>query len=118
VLRRLEAFVLFFAMILAVTLEGACVYWMCGQVRQSAMSDSSLNFVGEWTSPVLPQGWLLGALLVLTYRVAAMFIPPRRWGDNEFREHRLAFLRLWRWAMALIAMQALAFLLGRVAAAS
>jgi hypothetical protein len=118
VLRRLEAFVLFFAMILAVTLEVACVYWMCGQVRPSAMSDSSLNFVGEWTSPALPQGWLLGELLVLIYRVTAMFIPPRRWGDNEFLQNRLAFLRLWHWAMALIAMQALALLLARAAATS
>lgn len=117
-LRRLEAFVFFFAMILAVTLEGACVYWMCGHPRLYAMSDSSLNFVGEWTGLALPQGWLLGALLVLIYRLTAMFVPPRRWTDSEFLQNRLAFLRLWRWAMALIAMQGLALFLGRAAAAS
>jgi hypothetical protein len=118
VLRRLEAFVFFFAMILVVTLEGACVYWMCGNPRPYAMSGSSLNFVGEWTGLALPQGWLLGALLVLIYRVTAMFIPPRRWDDNDFLQNRRAFLRLWRWAMALVAMQGLALFLGRAAAAS
>jgi hypothetical protein len=105
-------------MMLAVTLEGACVYWMCGNARPYAMSDSSRIFVGEWTGLALPQGWLLRALLVLIYRVTAMFIPPRRWGDNEFQQNRRAFLRLWRGAMALVAMQGLALFLGRAAAAS
>jgi hypothetical protein len=118
VLRRLEAFVFFFAMILAVTLEGACVYWMFGHARPYAMPDSSFNFMGEWTGLALPQGWLLGALLLLIYRVTAMFIPPRRWTDNEFLQNRRAFLHLWRWAMALVAMQGLALFLGRAAAAS
>ena len=114
-LRRLESFVFFFAMMLAVTLEGACVYWMYGHPHLYAMPDSSLNFVGEWTGLALPQGWLLGALLVLIYRVTAMFIPPRRWADNEFLQNRRAFLRLWRWAMALVVVQGLALFLGRAA---
>ena len=117
-LRRLEAFAFFFAMILAVTLEGACVYWISGHARVHATTEGSLNFVGEWTGFALPQGWLLGALLVLIYRITAMFIPPRRWTDNEFLQNRRAFLRLWRWAMALVAMQGLALFLGRAAAAS
>ena len=117
-LRRLETFGFFFAMILAVTLEGACVCWMCGNPRLCATTDGSLNFVGEWTGLALPQGWLLGALLVLIYRLAAMFIPPRWWTDNEFLQNRRTFLRLWRWAMALVAMQGLALFLGRAAAAS
>ena len=114
-LRRLEAFVFFFAMILAVTLEGGCVYWMCGHSRPSAVSDSSLNFVIEWTGAALPQGWLLGALLALIYRVIAMFIPPRRWGDNDYRQNRLAFLSSWRWTMAIVVMQGLALFLARAA---
>ncbi|MGB9071081.1 MAG: hypothetical protein WCC22_00290 [Terriglobales bacterium] len=117
-LRRLEGFVFFFAMILAVTLEGACVYWTFGHAHPCTMSDNSLNFVEDWTGLALPQGWLLGALLVLTYRVAAMFIPPKRWTDNEFLQHRRAFLRLWCWAMALVTMQGLALFFGRAAAAS
>jgi hypothetical protein len=115
VLPRLEAFVFFFAMILAVTLEGVCVYWLCGHSRPSAILDSSLNFVGEWTGSALPQGWLLGALLALIYRVTAMFMPPSCWGDNDFRQNRRAFLRSWRWTIAIAAMQGLALLLGRAA---
>jgi len=117
VLRRLEAFVFFVAMMLAVTLEGACVYWMCGYPRLSATTEGSHNFVGQWTGLALPQGWLLGALLVLIYRVTAMFVPPRRWTDNEFLQNRRDFLRLWRWAMALVAMQGLTLFLGRAATA-
>lgn len=117
-LPRLEAFVFFFAMMLAVTLEGACVYWMCGHSRPSAISDSSLNFVSEWTGAALPQGWLLGALLALIYRVTAMFIPPRRWGENDFLQNRQVFLRSWRWAMAIVAIQGLALFLGRAASTS
>ncbi len=66
-LRRLESFVFFFAIILAIALEGACVYWICGHPRLSATTEGSLNFVGQWTGLALPQGWLLGALLVLIY---------------------------------------------------
>src|SRR6202023_575200 len=80
-------------------------------------TEGSLNFVGQWTGLALPQGWLLGALLVLIYRVTAMFVPPRRWTDTEFLQNRRAFLRLWRWAMALVAMQGLTLFLGRAAAA-
>jgi hypothetical protein len=115
VLRRLEAFVFFFAMILAVTLEGACVYWICGHSRSTAISDGSLNFVGEWTGSALPQGWLLGALLALIYRLTAMFMPPSCWGDHDIRQNRQAFLRSWRWTIAIVAMQALALFLGRAA---
>jgi hypothetical protein len=117
VLRRLEVFVFFFAMMLAVTLEVACVYWMCGHPHLYATTEGSLNFLGQWTGLALPQGWLLGALLVLIYRVTVMFIPPRRWTDNEFLQNRRAFLRLWRRAMALAAMQGLALFLGRAAVA-
>jgi hypothetical protein len=104
-------------MMLAVTLEGACVYWMCRHANLSAIPDSLLNFVGEWTSLALPQGWVLGALLVLIYRVTAMFNPPRHVTDNEFLQNRRAFLRLWCWAMALVVMQGFALFLGRAAVA-
>lgn len=117
-LRRLEALTFFLAMMLAVTLEGACAYWMSGHWTLHPTPDSSLNFVGEWTGLALPQGWLLGALLVLIYRVAVMLIPPKRWTHNEILRNQRAFLPLWRWVMALVAMQGLALYLERLAATS
>ena len=112
-LRRLEDFVLFFAMILAVTLEGACVYWMFGPPRLYPTPDNSLNLVGEWTGLALPQGWLLGALHELSDRLLVMFVPRRTGTVNELLQNRRSFLRLWRLAMALLAMQGLALFLGR-----
>ena len=112
-LRRLGDFVRFFAMILAVTLDGACVYWMFGHPRLYHTPFNSLNSVGEWTGPALPQGWLLGALLVLVYRVFVMFVPPSAETDNEFLQNRRSFLRLWRWAMTLVVIQGLALFLRR-----
>jgi hypothetical protein len=118
VLRKLEALTFFLAMILAIILEGAVVYWLFGLSLVHATPDGSLNGVGEWTGFALPQGWLFGALLVLIYRVAAMLIPPRCWTDSELMLNRRAFVRLWCLAMALVAMQGLLFLLGNVSAAS
>jgi hypothetical protein len=111
-LRRLEAFSFFFAMMLAVMLEGACVYWMWGHPTLDYAPASSRNFVGQWTGFALPQGWL-GALLVLIYRVTVMFLLPKRWGHNELLHNRRAFLRLWRWAMALLVVQGVALYLGQ-----
>jgi hypothetical protein len=118
-LRRLETFAFFLAMMLAVTLEGACVYWMSGHSVRYPTADSSLSFAGgEWTGFALPQGWLLGALLVLIYRITVMLRPPKRWGHDDLLHNQRAFLRLWRWAMALVAMQGLALYLERVVATS
>jgi len=118
VLRKLEALSFFLAMMLAVVLEGAVVYWLCGHSLVHAAPDGSLNVVREWTGFALPQGWLFGALLVLIYRVTAMLIPPRSWTHSEGMRNRRAFVRLWCLAMALVAMQGLLFLLGNVSASS
>ena len=117
-LRKLEALTFFLAMILAVILEGAVVYWLFGHSLVHVTPDGSLNGVGEWTGFALPQGWVFGALLVLIYRVTAMLTPPRCWTDSELMLNRRAFVRLWCLAMALVAMQGLLFLLGNVSAAS
>ena len=117
-LRKLEALTFFSAMMLAVILEGAVVYWMFGHSVVHAAHDGSLNAVGEWTGFALPQGWLFGALLVLVYRVTAMLIPPSCWTDSELMHNRSAFVRLWFLAMALVAMQGVLFLLGNLSAAS
>jgi hypothetical protein len=118
VLRKLEALTFFSAMMLAVILKGAVVYWMFGHPVVHAAHDGSLDAVGEWTGFALPQGWLVGALLVLAYRVTAMLMPPRSWTDTEGMHNRRAFVRLWCLAMALVAMQGLLFLLGNVSASS
>lgn len=115
-LRRLETLVFFLAMMLAIILEGAFVYWMPEHPFVFAPGHSSLNVVGEWSGLALPQGWLLGALLVLAYRITVMLMSPKRWTNNEVWRNRQAFLRLWRWTIALIAMQGLVLFIERAAA--
>src|SRR5690348_5793417 len=115
-LRKLEAFVFFLAMMLAIILEGAFVYWMPEHPLVFAPAHSSLNIAGEWTGLALPQGWLLGALLVLAYRITVMLMSLKRWTNNEVWRNRQAFLRLWRWTIALIAMQGLVLFIDRAAA--
>ena len=106
-LSQVETFVVFAAMLLPIILEGACVYWLgaAGATPPSAGVQSP-NLVGQWPAATLPQCWLLGALLVLLYRVAAMLVPPQSWGRAEAQSNRRAFLRLWRWSAALGALQA------------
>jgi hypothetical protein len=67
------------------------------------------------TGLALPQGWLLGAVLVLIYRVMAMFIPPADWTDGEWLHNRWAFVRLWSLAIAMVSMQALLHFLDKAA---
>ncbi len=116
-LPRLETFAFFAAMMLALTLEGACVYWlwMPGVIR--AHSGPSLDLVGQWTAATLPQCWLLGALVVLLYRISAMMVPPKTWGHVDILHNRRAFLRLWRWAVAVGAVQVCALYLDRLTSA-
>ena len=115
-LRKLETLAFFSAMMLAIILEGSVVYWMFGHPRSSTLPESSFNLVHEWSGAVLPQGWLLGALLVLMYRVSVMLVPPTRWTANESLHNRQAFVRLWRWVLALVTMQALVLFLGHASA--
>ena len=113
-LSQVETFVVFAALLLAIVLEGACVYWL-GAARPTPPSAGiqSPNFVGQWTAATLPQCWLLGALLVLLYRVAAMLVPPQSWGRAEAQSNRRAFLCLWRWTAALGALQVAALYMDR-----
>jgi len=114
-LSQVETFVVFAALLLAIVLEGACVYWL-GAARPTPPSAGiqSPNFVGQWTAATLPQCWLLGALLVLLYRVAAMLVPPQSWGRAEAQSNRRAFLCLWRWTAALGALQVAALYMDRL----
>ncbi len=115
-LRKLEVLTLFFAMLVAIVLEGAAVYWMFGHQPGRATPGGSLNVAGDWTGLALPQGWLLGAVLMLIYRIVAMFIPPAGWSDGERSHNRRAFVRLWCLAIALLTMQSLLFFIGESAA--
>jgi hypothetical protein len=103
-LSQAETYPFFAAMLLVFTLEGVCVYWLGFAGLTTARIQSS-NLVGRWTAATLPQCWLLGALLVLFYRVLAMLVPPQSWGRAEPQSNRRAFLRLWRWTVALAALQ-------------
>jgi len=105
-LSHLESFVFFAAMLLAITLEGACVYWLgVISVRSTPAGIYAANLVGQWTDATLPQCWLIGALLVLFYRVSAILVLPHTWDQAEAQSNRRAFLRLWYWTMALGALQ-------------
>ena len=104
-LDKVETFVFFAALLLAITLEGACVYWLGGAAITPVRGIHPTNMVGQWTASTLPQCWLLGALFVLLYRVSAMLMPPHGWGRNDAQSNRRAFLRLWRWTVALGALQ-------------
>ena len=117
-LHKLEALIFFLAMLLAIILEAAVVYWLTEHSLVHATSNGSLNVVGEWTGLTLPQGWLFGALLVLVYRVTSIFSPPRRWADGELMRNRQAFVRLWCLAMALVTMQGFLLLLGEASPSS
>jgi hypothetical protein len=115
VLRKLEGLTFLVAMLLVIVVEGAWVYWIFGHSPMYATAGRSLNVVGAWTGLALPQGWLLGAVLVLIYRLVPMFIPPARWTDRESSNNRRAFLRLWRLAIAMVSMQALLLFLDKAA---
>jgi hypothetical protein len=113
-LSQVETFVVFAALLLTIILEGACVYWL-GAARPTPPSAGiqSPNLVGQWTAATLPQCWLLGALLVLFYRVSAMLLPPQSWGRAEAQSNRRAFLRLWCWTVALGAFEVSALYMDR-----
>ena len=113
-LRQLETFVFFAAMLLAITLEGACVYWMWlpGIVRSHSVTQTTL--VGQWTAATLPQCWLLGAVIVLVYRIAVMLMSGRSSAVEDLLHNRKAFVRLWRWVMAVGTVQICALYLDRV----
>jgi hypothetical protein len=112
VLRRLEAFVFFLAMMLAIVLEGAVVYWIFQHRLPYSGVHGSFNAGVEWTGVALPQAWLFGALLVLAYRAGATFIPPTGWSNSDKQRNRTAFLHLLKWTVAVIAIQGLALFLG------
>ena len=116
-LRQVEAFVFFAAMLLAITLEGACVYWLWLPGTALAHSGTQASLVGQWTAATLPQCWLLGAVAVLIYRIVLMLLPRTTWDIDDRLHNRQAFVRLWRWVVAVAAVQMCAVYLDRVVTA-
>lgn len=111
-LQKIEGVVFFMAMMLAIVLEGGIVYWL-GQ--HPTGHGTFFGATGPWTAAALPQAWLLGALFMLACRLTAMFRSDRSNATEDVRRNQKDFLRLWRWTIALIAMQGFAFFLERVA---
>lgn len=112
-LYRIEAVVFFLAMMLAVALESGVVYWLS---QHPASQGASFGLTGQWTGAALPQAWLFGSLLMLAHKLIVMFTPSLGFPEGEIQRERKGFLRLWRWTVALISMQAFAFFLDRVPA--
>ena len=109
-LRKLESATFFLAMLLAIVLEAGFVYWIS---KHPASPSDSFSLAGEWTDIALPQGWLFGALLMLAYRLIAICAEPLNCARSEAQHNRQSFLRLWRWTIALIAMQGLMIFVSR-----
>lgn len=115
-LRRCQAVVFFFAMLLPIVLEAAVVYWIFQYPGKPSTSNSSFTAVGGWTGMALPQAWLLGALFVLIYRAMTVVIAPMSWTNQMFSRTWLAFVRSWRWTIAMILVQELVLFLDRAIA--
>lgn len=113
-LHKIETVFFFLAVMLAIVLEGGIVCWLC---QHWAGQHASFGLTGQWTGAALPQAWLLGALLMLAHKLIVMFTPSFGWAESEVRCKRKDFLRMWRWTMALIAIQGFAAFLDRVAGA-
>jgi hypothetical protein len=111
-LGKIEALFFFLAKMLAIVLEGGIVYWI---FQHPAGSGTSFSLTGHWTGAALPQAWLFGALCMLVCRLTAIFISPLNDAAEDVRVDRKAFLRLWRWTIALIAIQSLSIFLDCVA---
>ena len=115
ILRQIETFMFFAAMLLAITLEGACVYWLWLPGTLRAQAGTQASVVGQWTAATLPQCWLLGAVVVLLYRIVVLLMPGRSPDVDGLLHNRKAFVRLWRWVMAVGCVQMCALYLDRVA---
>jgi len=123
-LGKLENAACFFAAMLVIVLEGACVYWLWSHVNLHPETAKSLDDFGltpnvaqEWTAGTLPLCWILGALVVLIVRAGRMLVPPGAWDDAAKQQNRQAFLHLWRWTLALTVVEGFVVYLGGLGAA-
>ena len=114
VLHKIEITIFFLAMLLAIVLEAGIVYWIS---KYPVHASTPFSLAGEWNGVALAQGWLFGALLMLAYRFTAICFEPLNCAHSEAWRNRKAFLRLWCWIIAFIALEGFAFFLDRVAGA-
>ncbi len=75
---------------------------------------ASPALVGEWTAATLPQFWLLGAVIVLMWRLSVILYHPQSLRAGELAHHRRAFLRLWACVVAVGAVQISVLYLDRI----
>jgi hypothetical protein len=114
ILGHVKTFVVFAGMLLAIALEGECVYWLLAtRITPTHTGINNLHLAGQWTGATLPQCRLFGALLVLFYRASTILIRPQRWGRAGAQSNRRSLVRLWRWTVALGSLQLGALYLDR-----
>ena len=111
-LRKLDGVFVFLAMMLAILLEDGIGY---GILQKPFTPGTSFSLAGERIGPALPQAWLFGALCMFAYRLTVSIAPFSRCAKAEVGCKREAFMRLWRWTIALTLMQGFAFFLERIA---
>lgn len=112
-LSQIETAVSLGAMLIALAMEGACVHGLRLMGAAAVHSGTPSTIVGPWTAPTLPQCWLLGAVLMLLYRIVVMLVGPANPVDSP--QNRRAIVRLWCWTVAVGSAQIAAIYLERVA---
>jgi hypothetical protein len=120
-LRKLESSICFAAALLAIVLEGACVWWMWvheslrpwASASPADLTDAA-NVTGIWTGSAFPQCGILCGLIVLLFRLGQMLRPPTTWDDRTKAQNRHAFLRLWRFVVALMLVEGFTLYVGSV----
>lgn len=100
------------AMLIALTMGGACMHGPRLMGAAAVHSGTPSTIVGPWTAPTLPQCWLLGAVLLLLYRIAVLVGLAN---SVDSPQDRRAIVRLWCWTVAAGSAQIAAIYLERVA---
>lgn len=93
------------ATLAVVALEVFSVHWLVAGIRTNPQPDLPVDVLSQWTALTLPQCWMLGAVVALLYYSFAILLFAKT-RDDIWLRNRYRFLRLWRWAMAVGAVQA------------
>ena len=104
-LKKFEALTLLLAALMPLLIEGCYVYWIWLRPLGPNAPAPSLFYVGQWTSPTVPQYWLVGALLALFYRFVLIVRPPGMLEPEKLAQHRRTFVRIWYWFLLLAGAQ-------------
>jgi hypothetical protein len=110
-LRRLENFTFFAAMLLVIVLEAGCVYWLTKDPSQWLPTRASMNSVLEWAKPIdllTPTTYQCSLLIVigmLLIKFARIVVPPKAWSEQQVIDNKRTFFRIWWPAMVLLILQ-------------